>query len=196
MGVPCPFCHNLPRLSPRSLGLLLRNFEGETRQGSKAQLVESAIHPLPSRPCPSPPFLCRPPASLSPPLSSPPVYYPPSLLCLTPLPLPCSHGGSPHRPRPRRSGRPASPRVLSVLRLVLADEGGDGGGVTGRQPVILDKRRGDRLGGLGLAEAEGKRPAAGVDRRSNLLVFARPDPLLAVGQPAAVRRRRLIDDPQ
>ena len=29
--VPCPFCHNLPRLSPQNLYRTSRNFEGETR---------------------------------------------------------------------------------------------------------------------------------------------------------------------
>ena len=28
--VPCPFYHNLPRLSPQNLYRILRNFEGET----------------------------------------------------------------------------------------------------------------------------------------------------------------------
>ena len=32
--VPCPFCHNLPRLSPRDLCRMLHNFEGETLDDS------------------------------------------------------------------------------------------------------------------------------------------------------------------
>ena len=31
--VPCPFCHNLPRLSPQNLCRMLRKFEGETLGG-------------------------------------------------------------------------------------------------------------------------------------------------------------------